>query len=103
MKSKELVRVEHVWVEDCDRWIYIEEYEDGSIGLNYCQGDDYDFFKHKFCEVDKGLSEFYEAMHRDFKVERMSVTRTEFISKTMWAYHHAICLSEQHAYITSKQ
>ena len=44
MKDKHKVdKVEHVWSEKEDRWLYIEYNEQRKvIGLNFTQGDDYD-------------------------------------------------------------
>ena len=47
MKDKYKVdKVEHVWSEKEDRWLYIEYNEQRKvIGLNFMQGDDYDDLK----------------------------------------------------------
>ena len=95
MDNKKTLKVEHVWHEPCDRWIYIEYYDDQMIGLNYCQGDDYEYFKKEYCFVDKGLTEFYAIMCEDYNVEKVSNTRTEFISKVMWTYHTATILADE--------
>ena len=95
MENKEIIKVEHVWHESCDRWIYIEHYDDNTIGLNYCQGEDYQYFKQEFCKVDEGLSEFYAVMCEDYNIEKVSNTRIQFISKVMWTYHTATILADE--------
>lgn len=91
-----MLKVEHVWHEPCDRWIYIEYYDDATIGLNYCQGGDYVYFKQHYCKVDEGLTEFYEVMCRDYNIEKMSNTKIQFMSKVMWTYHTATSLMDDY-------
>ena len=100
MAQRKTTRVEHVRHEPCDRWIYIEYYDDTTIGLNYCQGDDYPYFKKEYCKVDEGLTEFYEVMCVDYNIEKMSNTRIQFMSKVMWTYHTATVLSDEHMEVT---
>jgi hypothetical protein len=95
MENKKIIKVEHVWHGPCDRWIYIEYYDNQPIGLNYCQGDDYEYFKKEYCKVDEGLSEFYAVMCEDYNIEKVSNTRIEFMSKVMWTYHTATILADE--------
>ena len=84
-------RVQHVWDDNNDRWIYIAYNSVGAIiGLNYMQGDEYEFFLNSHARRDKGLTEFYAEMVDMFPVEKQSVTNLMFINKCMWAYHVAI-------------
>ena len=46
-----------------DRFVYIEKTKDEITGLNYMQGDDLQYFKAHYCNVDKDLSLFYRAIH----------------------------------------
>ena len=63
MKTNDrLNAVEHIWHEQSDRWIYIERYASGYLGLNCMQGDDYEYFKKNWGEIDRGMSEFYSTM-----------------------------------------
>tara|TARA_R110002073_G_C9096979_1_gene548345 strand:- start:33 stop:329 length:297 start_codon:yes stop_codon:yes gene_type:complete len=78
--------VEHIWYEKSDRWIYIERYASGYLGLNFMQGDDYDYFKKNWCEIDKGMSEFYSTMKNDLMKLRVEMSELEFIDKVMWIY-----------------
>ena len=41
--------VEHIWYPESDRWIYIERYASGYLGLNCMQGDEYEYFKKNWC------------------------------------------------------
>ena len=86
-------RVEHRWDDDYDRWMYIEYNEDGVlVGLNYSQGDDYEFFLERHSHSDKGLTEFFKQMRYTFSIEEAAAGRVEFINKCMWSYHSAVAL-----------
>ena len=80
-------KIEHIWCDKNDRWIYLEYNEQYKIcGMNFMQGDEYDLFKDEWTENDKGLMEFYETMLYTFPIESKSVNTVEFINKVMWAY-----------------
>jgi hypothetical protein len=87
MKNNKVTKVEHIWCEKNDRWIYLEYNEDYKIlGMSFMQGDEYDVFKHNYADNDPGLMEFYETMLYTFPIEQKSVDRVSFINKVMWAY-----------------
>lgn len=91
-----LDKIEHVWSEEEDRWVYIEYNEQRKIiGLNFMQGDDYDDFKKFWCHSDLGLTEFYRQMLCIFPLEQASVSTIEFINKVMWAYHSAVAYKDE--------
>ena len=73
-----LIKVEHVWCEEDDRWIYIERYADT------------EFFNDHFLKVDQGLSNFFEVTTLPFQhKDEISV-----INKYMWLYHAAVIAYE---------
>ena len=78
--------VEHIWYAESDRWIYIERYASGYLGLNCMQGDEYEYFKKNWCEIDRGMSEFYSTMKNDLMKLRAEMSELEFIDKVMWIY-----------------
>ena len=78
--------VEHIWYAESDRWIYIERYASGYLGLNCMQDDDYEYFKKHWCEIDRGMSEFYSTMKNDLMKLRAEMSELEFIDKVMWIY-----------------
>jgi hypothetical protein len=94
---KRIEKVEHIWCDQDDRWVYIERYEGGEIGLNFVQGNDYEYFKEGWCAVDKGLSEFYEQMRLLIPIQRQSESDISFINTVIWAYHSAIASYEQYS------
>ena len=81
--------VEHIWYAESDRWIYIERYASGYLGLNCMQGDEYEYFKKHWCEIDRGMSEFYSTMKNDLMKLRAEMSELEFIDKVMWIYFEA--------------
>ena len=90
MKTNDkLNAVEHIWYPESDRWIYIERYASGYLGLNFMQGDEYEHFKIKWCEIDRGMSEFYDTMKNDLLKLRVEMSELEFIDKVMWIYFEA--------------
>ena len=87
MKNNKVIKVEHIWCEQDDRWIYLEYNEKNKIcGMSFMQGDEYEVFKAEYAENDRGLMEFYETMLYTFPIEQVSVDRISFINKVMWAY-----------------
>tara|TARA_R110000851_G_scaffold31284_4_gene84735 strand:- start:2319 stop:2546 length:228 start_codon:yes stop_codon:yes gene_type:complete len=71
--------------------------ENEVIGLNYCQGNDYDYFIDNFKSSDKGLTEFYSLMLKDYKTERQFNSEITFINKVCWTYHLAFSLTEEYS------
>ena len=90
MKTNDRINaVEHIWYAESDRWIYIERYASGYLGLNCMQGDEYEYFKKNWCEIDRGMSEFYSTMKNDLMKLRVGMSELEFIDKVMWIYFEA--------------
>ena len=87
MKNNKVIKVEHIWCEQDDRWIYLEYNEKNKIcGMSFMQGDEYEVFKAEYAVNDRGLMEFYDTMLYTFPIEEKSVDRISFINKVMWAY-----------------
>lgn len=93
---RQITKVEHTWCKAHDRWIYIERYYGTSfIGLNYCQGNEYELFKDKFCEVDQGLSTFYESLLKSqFYHQASEDSVYSEINDAMWLYHSVLTYTE---------
>jgi hypothetical protein len=94
LESREctIVEVCHKWHEPSDRWIYLEYHEDGWIGLNFMQGDEYELFKDEYCVEDKELSTFYHEMINDdlpFHFHEEAVRDIEFIDEIIWIFYKA--------------
>ena len=86
IENDRLNAVEHIWYAESDQWIYIERYASGYLGLNCMQGDEYEYFKKNWCEIDRGMSEFYSTMKNDLMKLRAEMSELEFIDKVMWIY-----------------
>ena len=90
-------KVELIWCEDNERWVYLEYNEQRNIiGMNFMQGDEYEDFKKSWCYSDRGLTDFYMQMLDVFPIEKASVTKLQFINKCMWVFHSAISYNEEH-------
>ena len=86
------IKIEHIWCNENDRWIYLEYNEQNKIcGMSFMQGDEYEVFKHEYAENDRGLMEFYNSMLYTFPIEKNSVDTIAFINKVMWVY----CTADQ--------
>ena len=84
------IKIEHIWCDKNDRWIYLEYNEENKIcGMNFMQGDEYEEFKVNWVVNDSGLMEFYTEMLYTFPIEKASVDKFTFINKCMWAYFSA--------------
>ena len=80
-------KIEHIWCDKNDRWIYLEYNEQNKIcGMNFMQGDYYEGLKENWVVNDPGLMEFYETMLYTFPIEQVSVDTMTFINKVMWTY-----------------
>ena len=65
-----------------DRFVYIEKTKDEITGLNYMQGDDLQYFKAHYCNVDQGLTKFYRAIH----IHLTGKSELDRINQAIWAY-----------------
>lgn len=65
-----------------DRHILIIKENGKIIGLNYCQGDDLNYFIENFDYIDDDLTEFYHAVKRHFIYEN----KLEKINAIIWAH-----------------
>lgn len=95
--TKGIYKVEHLFDENNDRWIYIE-YNDNNkvIGLNFMQGNDYKLFKDCFCTKDYSLTAYYSEMQHVLFLEKAhSPLRIDFINTIFWSYLSAVkCFKE---------
>lgn len=81
-----VVRVEHRYSKEDDRWVYMEFNEHGDLrGLNYCQGDDYEFFMKYYASSDPVLLEFYNDAYSTLKTYlREDISEFELINTILW-------------------
>jgi hypothetical protein len=74
---------EIVWCENDDRYILIVRENDEIIGLNWMQGDDLDFFKDHYSNVDEKLTDFYNAIEPYLHHPQTEIGK---INAAIWAY-----------------
>ena len=94
---EKVIKVEHIWCEEDDRWIYIERYANTKyIGLNFCQGSDKEFFNDHFLKVDHGLSNFIDTVMSSKALALVASGEFELkeINNYMWLYHAAVIAYE---------
>ena len=63
------VNIQHVRIESSDRWIYIKEIDGEIVGLNFCQGDDYKYFKQGYLMNDNDILNTYNTLKNNFKLD----------------------------------
>jgi transcription termination factor NusB len=57
IKSREIY-----WCNDDDRHVLVIKYDGVVVGLNYCQGDDLEYFEENFNYIDEDLTKFYNSI-----------------------------------------
>ena len=93
-----VVKVEHIWSKDNDRWMYLEYNEKAKVvGMNFMQGNEYLHFQQCWCENNEHMFEFYKEMLNTFPIECASVDKIEFINKCMWAFYSSSSLHEKYS------
>lgn len=82
----EVVKVLHQFSKEDDRWVYMEFNEHGNLrGLNYCQGDDYAYFKGNYACNDPILLEFYNDAYSTLRTYlREGIDKFELINTILW-------------------
>ena len=78
IKSREIY-----WCNDDDRHVLVVRDENGIVGLNYCQGDDLEYFKENFKDIDEDLTRFYNSISCYLK----GGTSIDRINQAIWAHH----------------
>lgn len=73
---------ELIWSEQNDRYIYLTKTNGVIDGINYMQGDDYDFFRMYFLKVDKRLTDFFTAVSPLIKTH----CEIDQVNQAIWAY-----------------
>ena len=77
VQSKEIV-----FCPDNDRHILIMKEDNEVIGLNYCQGDDLEYFINRFDEIDHDLTDFFNAIE-PYLIDKDQINR---INQAIWAH-----------------
>ncbi len=101
-------QITHAIINESDRCIHQEEDWDGeNLLYNFMQGHDYDYFTENdfgWCNGDKGLTEFIQAMASyDFSDLNSIMTRLAFADKMMFVYWCAKVCYENNSFITKEE
>ena len=81
------------WCPNYDRHILVIKEKDEVVGLNYCQGDDIEYFNENYTNIDYELTDFYNALDEFLS----GVDEIERINQAMWAYSTYEMLSADRA------
>lgn len=82
MSYKIIQSKEIVWSEENDRHILIMKEEDEIVGLNFCQGDDLEYFVDHYMDIDHDLTDFFNSIE-PYLVDGDQVDR---INAAIWAH-----------------
>jgi len=77
IKSKEIY-----WCDEHDRYVMIVRKSGDIAGLSYMQGDDLKCFEGNYSNIDKDLTNFYNAIKRYLN----GTTELDRINQAIWAY-----------------
>lgn len=83
MNHKLIKSTEIYWCNQHDRYIYIVKENDDVIGLNYMQGEDFEYFEKNYSNIDEDLTDFYNSLDSYLNGE----DEIECINQAIWAYH----------------
>lgn len=76
-QSKEIV-----WCDQDDRYIMVMKEENEIIGLNFMQGDEFEYFVEHFMDIDHELTDFYNSV----KYYLSGETELDRINQAIWAH-----------------
>ena len=82
MKNEVVFSKEIVWCHGDDRHILIMKEHDEIVGLNYCQGDDLEYFFEHFDEIDHDLTDFFHSI----KYVLSGKCELSRINQAIWAH-----------------
>ena len=77
-KSREIY-----WCNDDDRHVLVIRLYGEVVGLNYCQGDDLEYFEENFKNIDEDLTRFYSSIEHYLN----GATEIDRINQAIWAHH----------------
>ena len=73
---------EIIWCDRDDRYILLIKEDNEVIGLNYCQGDEFEFFKENFNGIDLELTDFFNSV----KYYLGGECELDRVNQAIWAY-----------------
>ena len=81
MKYKIVQSEEIVWSEENDRYIMIKKEGNEIIGLNFMQGDEFEYFVENYMDIDHQLTDFYNAIKHYLSGE----SELDRVNQAIWA------------------
>ena len=82
MKYQIKQSTEFVWSSEDDRYIMVMKEDNEIIGLNYCQGDEFEYFVEHFTDIDHPLTDFYNSI----KYYLTGETELDRVNQAIWAH-----------------
>ena len=79
----DILKIEHHWDEENDRWIMTSMDVYGEFGLNFMQGDEYDLFVKDYGKADPKLTAFYKTI---LEQDIVKGSTRDIINKVCWAW-----------------
>ena len=73
---------ECVWSSEDDRYIMIMKEENEIIGLNFMQGDEFEYFVEHFMDIDHELTDFYNSV----KLYLSGDSELDRVNQAIWAH-----------------
>lgn len=82
MKYKIKQSTEIVWCDQDDRYIMVMKEENEIIGLNFMQGDEFEYFVEHFMDIDHELTDFYNSV----KLYLSGDCELDRVNQAIWAH-----------------
>lgn len=79
----DILKIEHHWDKENDRWIMTSMDVYGEFGLNFMQGDEYDLFVKDYGKADPKLTAFYKTI---LEQDIVKGNTRDIINKVCWAW-----------------
>ena len=70
------------WCEKDDRYVRVFQLGDVVTGINFMQGDDYEYFNDDYQGIDEDLTKFYNSVKHYLSGETM----VDRINQAIWAW-----------------
>ena len=82
MKYIKVQNEEIIFSHENDRYILIKKENDKIIGLNFCQGDDFEYFVEHYMDIDHDLTNFYHVVSKFIDLPN----EYDLINEVIWAW-----------------
>jgi hypothetical protein len=83
MEYKIILSEEIVWCHGDDRHVLIKRVNGEIDGINYCQGDDLEYFLDNYNEIDEDLTNFFKAIEPYLHSDQSEISK---VNAAIWAH-----------------